>query len=255
MGRTRQLHRSIMQLLAKPLALLALASSCVAYNVPHPTLPTSWTATVKENEVGVVYESEHQSGWHALTSRFNPAAKWTNFTDGSCQRLIYSDDEDYIHMRFLLGCDSVACCTEDNAGDPYEYQIPNVHPAILAPVSNSGKQSITLFDKSTVNADVWSWKFGPAEYFAFTTPVAGNASQAILHQWTPTVGGQNFTNQYVNFTGIPVAEQAMFARGFDGYALMEGICKNAVKCDDAHKQGKLSAKHLRFARAGSLKRK
>jgi hypothetical protein len=158
-------------------------------------------------------------------------------------------------MHFLLGCDAVDCCTEENTDSPVEYQIPNVHPAALAPVSNMGKHSITLFDGSTVNADAWSWRFGPEKITAFTTPVAGNASQGVLHQWIPNMVGVNYTNQYVNYTGVPVAEQAMFARTFDGYALLEGICKNVVTCQDAHRQGKLSAKHLRFARAGSLKRK
>ena len=158
-------------------------------------------------------------------------------------------------MHFLLGCDAVDCCTETNTDDPYEYQIPNVHPAVIAPVSNMGKHNISLFDGSQVRADAWSWKFGPERITAFTTPVAGNASQATLHQWTASVEGQNFTNQYVNFTAIPENERPMFARTFDGYSLLEGICKNVVTCQDAHKQGKLSAKNLRFARAGSLKRK
>ena len=50
----------------------------------------------------------------------------------------------------------------------------------------------------------WPW-FGDGVEVLISThggrphsTVAGNASQAILHQWTPTVEGQNFTNQYVN---------------------------------------------------------
>ena len=46
----------------------------------HPTLPTMWTATVNEAEVGTVLES------YIMIDRptpSNPSAKWTNFTDGS----------------------------------------------------------------------------------------------------------------------------------------------------------------------------
>jgi hypothetical protein len=51
-------------------------------------------------------------------------AKWTNYTDGSCQRLILEKDN-ADKKRYLLGCDSVDCCYEDGDG-PIEYQIPNV---------------------------------------------------------------------------------------------------------------------------------
>ena len=55
----------------------------------------------------------------------NPSAKWTNFTDGSCQRLIFDGDNAY-SMRYLLGCDAVDCCKESQDGNHVEYQIPNI---------------------------------------------------------------------------------------------------------------------------------
>merc|ERR1712216_388414 len=97
----------------------------------HPTLPTMWRATVKEAQVGVVHESENFASGHDM-SESNPNAKWTNYTDGSCQRLIYQTNN-YDTARYLLGCDALDCCTEDGDG-PIEYQIPNVHPVLLAPV-------------------------------------------------------------------------------------------------------------------------
>ena len=69
----------------------------------HPSLPTMWTAQVKEAEVGVVTES------YIMVEKptpYNPSAKWTNYTDGSCQRLIWVGNN-YEAGRYLLGCDAV----------------------------------------------------------------------------------------------------------------------------------------------------
>ena len=46
---------------------------------PHPRLPTMWTSVTKEDEVGVVYESENFVEDHQITAD-NPDAKWTNYT-------------------------------------------------------------------------------------------------------------------------------------------------------------------------------
>merc|ERR1719197_1449527 len=113
----------------KVTAAASLVAMVGASGASHPTLPTMWTATVNEDEVGTVHESEH---FVAKPDETNVSAKWTNYTDGSCQRLI-REGYQYDKMRYLLGCDAVACCYEDGDG-PYEYQIPNVHPAMLAPV-------------------------------------------------------------------------------------------------------------------------
>ena len=63
-----------------------LALSAIAALSAHPTLPTAWTATVQEAEVGVVYESYIMED---KPTAEKPSGKWTNFTDGSCQRLIF----------------------------------------------------------------------------------------------------------------------------------------------------------------------
>merc|ERR1711871_531306 len=86
----------------------AMASTLAAARAGHPTLPTDWRATVKEAQVGVVYESYRMVD---KPTPSNPSAKWTNFTDGSCQRLIYVGNN-YNEARYLLGCDAVTCCTE-----------------------------------------------------------------------------------------------------------------------------------------------
>ena len=58
---------------------VALTFLPVALADPHPTLPTMWRATTKEDEVGVVFESENFADDHEITEN-NPDAKWTNYT-------------------------------------------------------------------------------------------------------------------------------------------------------------------------------
>ena len=58
---------------------VALTFLPVALADPHPTLPTMWRATTKEDEVGVVFESENFVDDHEITEN-NPDAKWTNYT-------------------------------------------------------------------------------------------------------------------------------------------------------------------------------
>ena len=118
----------------------------------------------------------------------NPSAKWTNFTNGSCQRLIYVGNN-FLEARYLLGCDAVDCCTEEQNGNHVEYQIPDVHPAFLAPVKNAGKETITLFDGTSVVADTWKWgALGVEKKTAYTT------GENTLVRWLVEVGGNNFTN-------------------------------------------------------------
>lgn len=100
--------------------LLALAQfvAVVEDMASHPVLPTMWTALVNEASVGVVKES------YVMVDKptpDTPSAKWTNFTDGSCQRLIYYGNN-YNEGRYLLGCEAVDCCTEEQDGNHIEYQ-------------------------------------------------------------------------------------------------------------------------------------
>merc|ERR1711968_390732 len=142
-------------------ALLGLASSAAAFftkpgdtmmaspteGAAHPTLPTMWTATVKEDEVGIVRESE-TFVWHEHSAS-NPSAKWTNFTDGSCQRLIFDGDLEN-NARYLLGCDALDCCIESQEGNHMEYQIPNIHPSFLTKVESLGKHTISQYEGSKI---------------------------------------------------------------------------------------------------------
>lgn len=218
----------------------AMGASMVALAAAgsHPTLPTMWTATVKEAEVGVVHESEH---FVDKPDETNVSAKWTNYTDGSCQRLIRAGYT-YDQKAYLLGCDAVDCCTEDHSS-PLEYQIPNVHPQWLAPVSNMGKVDITLFDGNKVKADHWAWRFAIAHYNAYTTTANDTT---ILHRWVVNASGQAYPNEYVNFKVVPADQEAAFLATF----AVPAVCKasGVMSCADARKQGKLSEKSMKLLR-------
>ena len=84
----------------------------------HPTLSNRWTATVYEDELGWVIES------YKMIDNYNesvPSAKWTNFTDHSCEELIYVVGNDEIDGRYLLKCDAIDCCKEEQDGNHVEY--------------------------------------------------------------------------------------------------------------------------------------
>ena len=85
----------------------------------HPTLPTMWTAIVKEDEVGIVTEAYKMVD---KPTPDNPSAKWTNYTDGSCQRLIWVGNN-YDEARYLFKCDAIDCCYEEQSGNHVEYQV------------------------------------------------------------------------------------------------------------------------------------
>ena len=55
-------------------------------------------------------------------------------------------------------------------------------------MKSEGKQKITLFNQTSVEADVWTWKFGIEKKTVFTT------GDNTLVRWTVEAGGNNFTN-------------------------------------------------------------
>jgi hypothetical protein len=118
------------------------------------------------------------------------------------------------------------------------YQIPNVHPAILAPVKYHGQEGVLINppegDPYTVQADVYSWKFLTETDYAFT--INGTNGVELL-QWTTNIIKENFTNVYLNMT-IPTDLDK-----FDAQFKIPAICGNdPMKCDSAYQQGLLSEK-------------
>ena len=230
-------------MLRSTLAASALAATAAA--AAHPTLPSAWTAQVQEAKVGDVLES------YLMVDRptpSNPSGKWTNFTDGSCQRLIFDPDLPGA-ARYLLKCDSVPCCTEDQEGNHMEYQIPNVHPAILAPVTALGKETYTDAFGNKVTADVFQWKFGFATYAAYTTAGATKDAHAQLHRWNVSVQGTSFINDYKNFTEISEDALPAFSRQF---RVPEVCGDRPPKCADLFAEGRLSDKSYRFVKQGKF---
>ena len=222
------------------LAGAAVATTGVAAD-SHPTLPYMWTSLVNEAEVGLVEES------YIMIDRptpENPSGKWTNFTDGSCQRLIYDGDLPTA-ARYLLGCDAVDCCIEEQSGNHVEYQIPNVHPAFLAPVSYKGKHKILQYAQgktTSVVCDAYEWKFNIETMTAYTTQ---EKNETQLHRWNVAIEGKNYTNDYFNYEAVPESEKAAFQATFK----VPAICgKNPLKCGDAYEKGLLSANHLNFVK-------
>ena len=179
----------------------------------------------------------------------NPSAKWTNFTDGSCQRLIWTGKDTNFGMRYLLGCDAVDCCTESQEGNQLEYQIPNIQNPTK--FTYLGKESITQDAPSgtvTIMADKWHWcGRGLASAECFDVHTTGNVTgNAILRRWTVSLYGKTYPTDYYSFKPVPAAELAGFAASF----AVPAICAGASACQQEHAEGKLSDKSLAFVRQG-----
>ena len=222
----------------------ALTAVVLAYARSHPTLSDRWTAFVQEDEVGWVYESYKMVQEPTVA---NPSCKWTNFTDGSCKELIFVTDDDRLTARYLMKCDAVDCCRESQDGNHDEYQIPNVHPPILAPVSYAGTEQVEIDpdqgDPYFIKADVWTWSFFGEKFFALT--VNGTNGSTALVRWMDELLGEQYNDTFVNYTA------PTDAKAFDSQFAIPEVCQgdNILPCDGAYKQGLLSEKsYKRFTR-------
>ncbi len=169
----------------------------------------------------------------------NPSLIAADYTDGSCQRLIY--EAGYDAARYLFKCDAIDCCYEEEEDGPLEYQIPNVHNDPLCKVDNLGKENITLFDGTSHEADRWAWKFTLQHWTAHTEEKPWGTA---LLRWTTSVGSYGtFTNEYSNYTAVPDSQAAAFRASFAAPA----HCP--ISCNALHAEGKLSDRSLRFLRA------
>ena len=105
----------------------------------------------------------------------------------------------YLRLADLLGCDALDCCYEEQSGNHVEYQIPNVHPGFLAPVTHKGKETVNLFNSTSISADAYQWKFAIEKFTAYTVG-------STLVRWNVNANGVNFTNDYANYTAVPESE-------------------------------------------------
>jgi hypothetical protein len=242
----------------------------------HPTLSDRWTSFVQEDEVGWVRPqapSIPSTPHHPLPHPFfllqvyesykmvqeptvkNPSGKWTNFTDGSCKELIYVTDDDLLTARYLLKCDAVDCCHEEQDGNHDEYQIPNVHPAFLAPVTYAGTEQVEVDpdqgDPFFVKADVWHWSFLLEKFYALTVNNTDGPGVGLL-RWTVELEGQQYNDTYLNYTA-PAANETS---AFDAQFQIPEVCQgNILPCDNAFKSGHLSeVSYKRFKRRATRPR-
>merc|ERR1712100_753785 len=85
---------------------------------------------------------------------------------------------------------------------------------------------------------------------AYVTKNTNGGSHAVLQKWSVTIDGENYPNEYANYTEILPADAAAFRATFR----VPDVCSgNVMNCDNAHKKGLISDENLRFLRAGYLR--
>lgn len=205
----------------KSVAALAPLAVVAAQGRPHPRLPEDWKASVLQPGLGVVYESYTMVGSPDYSFE-NPSGLWTNYTDGSCERLIFVPNNAQA-KRYYLSCYALDCCTGDQSGNHVEFQIPNVYPPQLPgqpapapwPVTDLGKRNITTNQfRETWEADAWFWEFTAQTFTAYTVPceVSESCPTGVkLVRWSTRVFGTlydiDFKSDYIGFAnGSPSYE-------------------------------------------------
>ena len=172
----------------------------------YPTLPTLWNAeTIEPGSPDMGHGSESYDFVDSPTPE-NPSGIWSNYTD--CQRLIYIPSKNTA-KRYLLGCDAVNCCWEDQDGNHVEFQIPNVQ------YSNPQKNVDVYYQRANVTnfgerieADEWSWSwtFGDKlsqDWRAYTVVCDNCVGGIQLIQWqSRAMNSEWFPVQYKNYRGI-----------------------------------------------------
>jgi len=207
--------------------LSVLVAGAAAQTPQHPTLPTMWRAETVDPPQGDGFESYN---FVAKPSLDNPSTMWSNYT--GCQRLIWVGSN-AVAYRYLLKCDAVNCCKEEQDGNQVEYQIPNTKNG---KVHYGGRKTITNFGEQ-VEADEWTWKAALIEeYVAYTNPCADCVNNVTLLQWGAKVLNTTATIQFKNYRGVAEADAAAFKSTFAVPAECQG---NVLTCDDARSQGLL----------------
>lgn len=216
------------------LKISLLASSAVA-QLPHPTLPTMWISETNEPGMGDGFESYY---FVDQPTKTNPSALWSNYT--GCQRLIYDDGTEINNKRFLLKCDAVDCCTEDQDGNQVEFQIPNVHPEAAAKnFTVTHNVSLTTEYDETVTTDEWHWQTlrDSEEWHVYTTNCSSCVNNVQLYRWKVRALTEEVNIDYKNFQGIPESQRAEFLSTFQIPKQCQG--PQVLRCDDYRAKGLL----------------
>lgn len=184
----------------------------------HPTLPTLWKAVTIDPPMGQGVE-EYKFVDKPTTD--NPSAMWSKYN--GCSRLIYVDGP--TQVRYLLGCDAVECCTEEQDGNQVEFQIPNIHSKSVNVYHQ--KANITNFGE-TVEADEWSWSWVIGKWSAYTKNCSDCYGGVQLLQWKASVLGTEAIIQFKDYRGIdPESEEG---KEFSATFTPPDICDNAIEC-------------------------
>ena len=194
----------------------------------HPVLPTRWISTTKEPGApgdGVGVEAYK---YVDKPTPDNPSGIWSNYT--GCSRLILINNN-YDAKRYLLGCDAVDCCTEEQDGNHVEFQIPNVHTNFRKIDVKQNSDTINVFGKD-VETDTWTWKFLGQNWTAYTT--YDEEQNPILHRWeTGVLDTLDVSIDFKDFTPIKEEEE----EEFDNLFKVPEVCllKTVHNCGDSVK--------------------
>mmetsp|Transcript_19650 Transcript_19650/g.41080 ORF Transcript_19650/g.41080 Transcript_19650/m.41080 type:complete len:224 (+) Transcript_19650:2-673(+) len=215
-----------MKLILAPIILSLVAASKTGDD--HPTLPTRWSAITDEPGMG---EGKEEYLFEATPSVDSPSAMWSEYP--GCSRLIHiTSNADAV--RYLLGCDAVNCCKEQQDGNQVEFQIPNVRykSGKKADVSYA-RVNITNFGE-TVEVDEWSWSWevnGKAlqSWKAHTLDCDDCVNGVRLVQWSSSAAGSPYYPiQFKHFEGYEVDPTSEFEQSF---AVPEVCQGNILNCD------------------------
>ncbi len=200
-------------------SLLLFFLPLFVYSQEPPVLPTLWRATTIDPPMGQGIE---EYKFVASPTKDNPSAMWSKYN--GCSRLIY--DDGYTQTRFLLGCDAVDCCTEEQDGNQVEFQIPNYSSRREIPISHQ-KVNITNFGEN-IEADEWSWNFNIEKFSAYTRKCETCFNNVQLLQWKANVLGIEAVIQFKNYHGIdPESDEGKeFITTFE----IPDICQNVIQC-------------------------
>ena len=174
-----------------------------SFAIEHPVLPELWSAeTIEPGSPGDGFES-YMFVSNPTTDA--PSALWSNYT--VCKRLIYITSN-YDAKRYLLGCDAVDCCYENQEGNQVEFQIPNVHysnPSKKVEVTHQ-KKNITNFGE-LIEADEWSWSWNEKhilsqDWKAYTIECDNCVNNIQLLQWqSRAMESTWYSIQFKNYRG------------------------------------------------------
>jgi lipocalin len=200
----------------------------------YPRLPTMWNAETIEPGAPSGGKGVESYNFVSTPSYDNPSGLWSNYTD--CQRLIYVPNN-YDERRYLLGCDGLNCCWEEQEGNHVEFQIPNVH------YTNPNKK-VDVYWRSAnvtnygeiVEADEWSWSWTvkeklSQEWRAYTLACDDCVNKIELIQWQSRVmGGEWFAVEFKGYRGID--RDSDEGESFKEKFVVPEICKknNLLEC-------------------------